>query len=195
MAAAAVNRLGGMAINQFNPSGPNGYGGDFQFGQSGNPSPFSPYANTGFDSGAAGVDTGYATIPYYGGSYDPNGGIGGIQREQFSPNTGTYAPPISYMPNIPTMPQVNAQGPWQGLGTSTGNVFSGGSLGSWANGSNVQNNTAASQAWGGQGQATQGNQWTGISGDAARSFFGGMSTGATDALQHEAMMAMKLQQQ
>jgi hypothetical protein len=41
--------------------------------------------------------------------------------------------PISIGSYAPTMPQVNAQAPWSGLGTSTGNTFNGGSLGQWAN--------------------------------------------------------------
>jgi len=183
LASIAVNRLGGAAINAgtdyYNNTGgrgqatPGDYANNAPAGYGGNSTNYTDYGSSpGFDSGATGVGTGYATIPNYGGQ--------------------NYNMPNTY---IPTMPAVQAQGPWAGLGTSTGNVFSGGSLGSWANGSNVQNNTAAAQAWGGKGSATQGNQWTGISGDAARSYFGGMSSGATDALQHEAMMAMKLQQQ
>ena len=62
------------------------------------------------------------------------------------PDVG-YNPQVSvgtpqYMPQgwsggsagVPTMQPVEAQAPWKGLDTSTGNVFSGGMLGSWANG-------------------------------------------------------------
>lgn len=74
--------------------------------------------------------------------------------------------------------------------------YTGGSGGS-ASGPGYNAATAAmgGASSGGVGGATQGHQWTGVSGDAARSMFGGMSSGATDALQHAEMMAMKLQRQ
>lgn len=58
-----------------------------------------------------------------GDGYSPGGGIG-PQGVSMGGNS----------PAIPTTAPVNVQGPWAGLGTSTGNVFAGGSLGNWASG-------------------------------------------------------------
>lgn len=58
-----------------------------------------------------------------GGGYNPSVSVGQPQMV----SQGGYAP------SIPTTAPVNAQAPWTGLGTSTGNTFSGGMLGNWAN--------------------------------------------------------------
>lgn len=60
------------------------------------------------------------------GGYNPEVSVGGPQTV----STGGFAPS---QPAITTTAPVNAQGPWSGLGTSTGNTFSGGMLGNWAN--------------------------------------------------------------
>lgn len=63
---------------------------------------------------------------------DIGGGFGGNPQVSVGhPQTVSMG---GYAPSIPTMPQVDTQAPWQGLGTGTGNTLSGGALGNWANG-------------------------------------------------------------
>lgn len=85
----------------------------------------------------------------------------------------------NYAPSIPTMPSVEAQAPWTGLGTDSGNVLHGGMLGNWANGGggglHYGNGAGAGTGYGGTSYAN--DSW----GDTARSFgVGGMSGGARD---------------
>jgi hypothetical protein len=56
------------------------------------------------------------------GEYNPQVSVGQPQ----------YASVGSFAPSVPTMPSVQAQAPWSPLGTNTGNVLHGGSLGNWA---------------------------------------------------------------
>lgn len=91
----------------------------------------------------------------------------------------------------------NNQPAWEGLGTSTGNVFNGGSLGSWANGSSGGRAPGAAEfAMGGASQGGgHGSMWTGVSGDAARGFFAGMRNSSNEAAKEELAAAMRRMQQ
>jgi hypothetical protein len=127
-----------------------------------------------------------------------------ITRDQFAPDTsldmsgwgnpqvsigapqtasiGGYAPSA---PNVPTMQPVEAQAPWQSLGTSTGNVFSGGMLGSWANGGaaprGIQygNGSGAGTGYGGSSYANDawGQTAAGFGVGAGNSGFGNRQSG------------------
>lgn len=78
-------------------------------------------------------------------------------------------------PMMPTTPPVTAQAPWSGLGTSTGNVFSGGMLGSWANGGQQQRQYGQAAGsftpWG--AGVYQNDKW----GETAAGFGVGMTSG------------------
>lgn len=123
-----------------------------------------------------------------------NNDIGAITRTQFRPDTslsvGGSRMPVSMPPvNVPA-----PEAPWAGLGTRTGDVFGGGSLGSWANSNSGP--SVAQQATGGASQGGgNGQGWTGISGDAARGMFGGMRDGSNDAIKMAEMLAMSRQKQ
>lgn len=128
------------------------------------------FMDTGFPSGVQGTDMGYATIPNYGGQ-NPQVSVG-------QPQTASIG---GYAPNVPTMPQVDAQGPYQSLGSGTGNLFSGGALGSWANGGGASgglhygNGAGAGTGYGGSSYAN--DAW----GDVASGFgIGGMAGGSRD---------------
>lgn len=85
----------------------------------------------------------------------------------------------SFAPSVPTMPAVQSQAPWQSLGTSTGNVFGGGSLGNWASGNAQPQGHSFGQAAGsftpfGAG-VIQNDYW----GDAAAGFGIGATSGGS----------------
>lgn len=122
----------------------------------------------------------------------------GIQREQFAPDTsidmsGWGNPQVSVgQPQTvsmgsyaPTMQAVEVQAPWQGLDTSTGNVFSGGMLGSWANGGGAPrgiqygNGSGAGTGYGGAGYANDawGQTAAGFGVGAGNSGFGNRQAG------------------
>lgn len=88
------------------------------------------------------------------GGYNPQVSVG---QPQFA-SVGSFAP------SLPAMPAVETQAPWQGLGTSTGGLFQGGQLGSWANPAPQQ-----------PAQRVAGQNRGGWTGDAARSIFSGLS--------------------
>lgn len=119
------------------------------------------FLDQGFPSGASGQDMGYATLPNYGG-YNPQVNVGAPQTV----TTGGYAP---------TMPTVEAQAPWQGLGTSTGNTFSGGMLGSWAGPQQRQYGQAAGSFTPYGAGVIQNDSW----GEAARGFGVGAGAGGS----------------
>jgi hypothetical protein len=103
------------------------------------------------------------------GGANPQVSVGNPQ----SVSIGNYAP----TPQIPTMPSVQAQGPWTGLGTSSGGLFSGGSLGNWANGNTQPQGRSFGQAagsftpWG--AGVIQNDYWGGAA--------GGFGIGATNS--------------
>lgn len=118
-----------------------------------------------------------------GGGYNPQVSVGGPQAVSI----GSYAP----QHGMPTMPPVESQAPWNPLGTQTGNVFNGGALGSWANGSTPQGRQIGGNLSFGGGSYNNGvGAGTGFGaanyandawGDVASSFgVGGMAGGSRD---------------
>jgi hypothetical protein len=96
----------------------------------------------------------------------------------YNPQVSVGQPqPVMGGSTFPTTAPVVTQGPWQGLGSNTGNVFSGGMLGNWANQGPQQRQfgqSAGSFTPFGAG-VVQNDAW----GDAARGFGVGAGSGGS----------------